>query len=41
MRVGEPGQSLSAPGGLAMTLVMTPGASGGTRLEMEWQVPPG
>jgi quercetin dioxygenase-like cupin family protein len=41
MRVGEPGQSLSAPGGLEMTLVMTPGASGGTRLEMEWRVPPG
>jgi hypothetical protein len=41
MRVGEPGQSVSAPGGLEMTLVMTPGASGGTRLEMEWRVPPG
>ncbi|HEY7151913.1 MAG TPA: hypothetical protein VH391_09540 [Solirubrobacterales bacterium] len=41
MRVGEPGQSVSAPGGLAMTLVTTPGASGGTRLEMEWRVPPG
>jgi hypothetical protein len=40
MRAGEPGQSLSAPGGLGMTLVMTPGASGGTRLEMEWRVPP-
>jgi mannose-6-phosphate isomerase-like protein (cupin superfamily) len=41
MRAGEPGQSLSAPDGLGMTLVMTPGASGGTRLEMEWRVPPG
>ncbi len=41
MRVGEPGQSLTAPGGLRMALVMTPGASGGTRLEMEWRVPPG
>lgn len=41
MRVGEPGQSLSAPNGLRMTLVMTPGASEGTRLEMEWRVPPG
>lgn len=41
LRVGEPGQSLSAPGGLRMRLVMTPGASGGTRLEMEWRVPPG
>lgn len=40
MRVGEPGQSLSAPGGPQMTLVMTPGASGGTRLEIEWRVPP-
>ena len=39
MRVGEPGQSLSAPHGLRMTLVMTSGASGGTRLEMEWRVP--
>ena len=41
MRAGEPGQSVSAPDGLGMTLVMTPGASGGTRLEMEWRVPPG
>jgi hypothetical protein len=41
MRVGEPGQSLSAPGGLRMTLIMTPAASGDTRLEMEWLVPPG
>jgi hypothetical protein len=40
MRVGEPGQSLSAPDGLRMTLVMTPSASDGTRLEMEWRVPP-
>ena len=41
MHAGEPGQSLSGPDGLGMTLVMTPGASGGTRLEMEWRVPPG
>ncbi len=41
MRVGEPRQSLSAHAGLRMTLVMTSGASGGTRLEMEWRVPTG
>jgi hypothetical protein len=41
MRVGEPGQSVSTPNGLSMRLVITPGASGGTRLEMEWRVPPG
>jgi hypothetical protein len=41
LRVGEPGQVLRAPDGLRMSLVMTPGASRGKRLEMEWHVPPG
>jgi quercetin dioxygenase-like cupin family protein len=41
MRVGEPGQRLSDPDGLQMTLVDTPSASEGRRLEMEWLVPPG
>jgi quercetin dioxygenase-like cupin family protein len=40
-RVGEPGQRLRAPDGLEMLLVMTPSASGGKRLEMEWLVPAG
>jgi hypothetical protein len=39
--VGEPGQRLRAPDGLEMLLVMTPSASEGRRLEMEWLVPPG
>jgi quercetin dioxygenase-like cupin family protein len=41
MRVGEPGQSLTAPDGLQMTLVQTPSATDGRTLEMEWLVPPG
>jgi hypothetical protein len=41
MRVGEKGQSLSAPGGLRMTLVETADSSDGHRLELEWRVPPG
>jgi hypothetical protein len=41
MRVGEPGDSLSDPSGLHLTLIDTPGASDGRRLEMEWIVPPG
>jgi hypothetical protein len=41
LRIGEPNQVLRAPDGLRMSLVMTPGASRGKRLEMEWHVPPG
>lgn len=41
MRVGEPGDSLTDPSGLRMTLAMTPGASEGRRLEMEWSIPAG
>jgi quercetin dioxygenase-like cupin family protein len=40
-RVGEKGQSLSEPSGLALTLVETPAANGGHLLDMEWRVPPG
>jgi hypothetical protein len=41
MRVGEPGDSLTAPSGLRMTLVETPGTTDGRRLVMDWEVPPG
>lgn len=41
MRIGEPGDELRAPSGLRMVLVMTPAASGGKRLEMDWFVPTG
>ena len=41
LRAGEPGQSLTAPDGLRMTLVATPATNRGKRLEMEWSVPPG
>lgn len=40
-RLGEPGDRLVAPRGQELTLVMTPSASEGRRLEMEWRVPPG
>lgn len=40
-RVGEPGQRLSTPDGLQMTLVETPSSTEGRRLVMEWLVPPG
>ena len=39
-RVGRPGQRLSDPSGLQMTLVETPEETDGKRLAMEWLVPP-
>lgn len=41
MRVGEPGDELVYPNGLRLVFVMTPSASEGRRLEMDWFVPPG
>ena len=40
-RVGKKGQSLTAPGGLHMTLIETPDSTDGHRLELEWHVPTG
>lgn len=41
MATGAPGDELRAPDGSRMVLVMTPGASGGRRLEIDWFVPVG
>ncbi|MEK6277622.1 MAG: cupin domain-containing protein [Actinomycetota bacterium] len=41
MRVGRPGDRLVDPRGHELLFVMTPSASDGRRLEMEWTVPPG
>ncbi len=38
---GRSGQSMSAPGGLRMTLIAVPAETRGRLLEMEWWVPPG
>jgi hypothetical protein len=41
MRVGEPGDELRDPRGIRLVFAMTPSASEGRRLEMDWYVPPG
>jgi quercetin dioxygenase-like cupin family protein len=41
MRVGEPGDELRDPRGTRLVFVMTPAASEGRRLEMDWFLPAG
>lgn len=41
MRVCGPGDELVDPRGTRLLFIDTPSASGGSRLEMEWRLPPG
>ncbi len=41
MRICEPGDELREPSGLRVVFIMTPSASRGRRLEMDWFVPRG